>query len=223
MLKRNHIYQGHVLDIFKTLPDGCVDMIVTSPPYYGLRAYGTNPQIWDAQEGCDHDWNSGIAAAGDIRHRATDATIVRSNKSFGKEYRPNESNFCSKCNAWRGELGLEPTPELYIKHLVQIFSQAKRVLKDTGVLWLNLGDSYAGGGGSSGHTADTKNLGRSTDSYGSVATNGRVPVNLKPKDLIGIPWMAAFALRADGWYLRQEVIWNKNNPMPECRVGFTGL
>ncbi len=100
-----------------------------------------------------------------------------------------ESNFCSKCGAWKGNLGLEPTPELYIKHLVIIFKEIKRVLKKDGTLWLNLGDTYA-----------IKNT----------------PKNIKAKDLIGIPWTIAFTLRSEGWYLRQDIIWNKKNPMPQA-------
>lgn len=113
-----------------------------------------------------------------------------------------------------GQLGLERTPEEYIEKLTQIFSEVKRVLKSNGTLWLNLGDSYNGypanitrGGKLSGknqHARDVKPSG-----YGLAAKK------LKPKDLVGIPWMAAFALRGEGWYLRQDIIWNKPNPMPE--------
>ena len=88
-----------------------------------------------------------------------------------------------------GQIGLEKTPEEYVQKLVEVFREVRRALRDDGTLWLNLGDSYASGKKISG--------------------------NYKPKDLIGIPWMVAFALRADGWYLRQDIIWNKPNPMPE--------
>lgn len=114
----------------------------------------------------------------------------------------------------KGQLGLEDTPEEYIEKMVQVFEEVRRVLKKDGTLWLNIGDSYAGGGGGSGHNAETKNLGRNTSSYGSVKSNGKT-YGLKKKDLIGIPWMLAFALRSHGWYLRQDIIWNKPNPMPE--------
>jgi hypothetical protein len=82
-------------------------------------------------------------------------------------------------------------------------------------VWLNLGSSYAGGGGSSGHTEETTNCGRKTVDYGAIATGGRVPSGFKPKDLIPIPWMVAMALQADGWWLRSDIIWHKPNPMPE--------
>lgn len=111
------------------------------------------------------------------------------------------------------QLGQEATPELYIQKLVEIFSQVKRVLRDDGTLWVNIGDSYAREGGSG------KDLNRHWDGRNKNPTTGHdrfaKDLGLKPKDLIGIPWMLAFALRADGWYLRQDIIWNKNNPMPE--------
>lgn len=108
------------------------------------------------------------------------------------------------------QIGLEETPEAYVQKLVEVFMEVRRVLKDEGTLWLNLGDSYANpskpGGGDP--TIGNRNIGDSK--YRS-----NMPKGLKPKDLIGIPWMVAFALRADGWYLRQDIIWHKPNPMPE--------
>lgn len=113
-----------------------------------------------------------------------------------------------------GQIGLEDTPEKFVQKLVEVFTEVKRTLKPEGTLWLNLGDSYAGGGGASGHTKETKNLGANTSVYGAVKSGGKT-YGLKPKDLIGIPWMVAFALRSSGWWLRQDIIWNKPNPMPE--------
>ena len=117
-----------------------------------------------------------------------------------------------------GQIGLEPTPEAYVEQLVNVFREVRRVLKDDGTLWLNLGDSYNGSGkganadGSAGK-AGMINQGSKGTQLGTF-TKSNV-LGLKPKDLIGIPWMVAFALRADGWYLRSEIIWNKPNPMPE--------
>lgn len=114
------------------------------------------------------------------------------------------------------QVGLEESPEKYVEKVVEIFREVKRVLKNDGTLWLNLGDSYWGSGNASGHTEKTKNLGAITSEYGSTRGHTVKKHNIyKPKDLIGIPWMAAFALRADGWYLRQDIIWSKPNPMPE--------
>jgi DNA modification methylase len=127
--------------------------------------------------------------------------------------------FCTKCRAWLGELGLEPTPDLFVKHTVEVFRELWHVLVDDGTLWMNFGDSYCStdkwGGGKSGNT------GKQT-----IAVDGTVPswqirskrptvAGLKPKDLVGMPWRIAFALQAAGWYLRQEIIWAKPNPMPE--------
>jgi DNA modification methylase len=119
-----------------------------------------------------------------------------------------------------GQIGLEATPEAYVARMVEVFREVRRVLRDDGTCWVNLGDSYA---------ATTKNTGRfdhdrshgneERGTYLSVAgPNKKVKVDLgilKPKDLVGIPWRVAFALQADGWYLRQDIIWHKPNPMPE--------
>ena len=114
-----------------------------------------------------------------------------------------------------GQLGLEDTPEEYVENLVKVFREVRRVLKDDGTVWLNLGDSYntsppgnkfwGDGVGSNKHYQDKKIHQKEKKNFG----------NLKPKDLVGIPWRVAFALQADGWYLRQDIIWHKPNPMPE--------
>lgn len=123
------------------------------------------------------------------------------------------------------QLGLEPTPEQYVENLVAVFREVRRVLRDDGTLWLNLGDSYSGGKTDRGDN----DINRRNTYDGSTAAqretrklkdNPRgkqraVPPGLKPKDLVGIPWRIAFALQADGWYLRSDIIWHKPNPMPE--------
>ncbi len=115
-----------------------------------------------------------------------------------------------------GQLGLEKTPDEYVAHMVEVFREVRRVLKNDGTLWLNLGDSYAGSGKASGQSGSATNLGKTkTERTYDVALPTGTPSGLKPKDLVGIPWMVAFALRADGWYLRQDIIWAKPNPMPE--------
>jgi DNA modification methylase len=122
-----------------------------------------------------------------------------------------------------GQIGLEATPDAYVAELVAVFREVRRVLRDDGTVWLNIGDSYANGGGLT-HTARDKGNGRFLETrgmQGSAASRGGIvrPMTacngLKPKDLIGIPWRVAFALQADGWYLRQDIIWAKPNPMPE--------
>ena len=111
-----------------------------------------------------------------------------------------------------GQMGLEATPDEYIAGMVEVFREVRRVLRDDGTLWLNIGDSYANDGKWGGSTG-----GKATKALHGATGIGRrkTTTGLKPKDLIGIPWMLAFALRADGWYLRQDIIWAKPNPMPE--------
>jgi DNA modification methylase len=113
-----------------------------------------------------------------------------------------------------GQIGLEKTPKNYIDNLVEIFKEIKRVLKDDGTLWLNLGDSYNGSG--KGQWNGISNDPKNNKTRGMKLNSGIVPDGLKSKDLIGIPWMVAFALRDDGWYLRKDIIWAKPNPMPEA-------
>jgi len=108
-----------------------------------------------------------------------------------------------------GQIGLEETPEEYIAAMVEVFRCVRGVLADNGTLWLNIGDSYAGSG-----KGPSKSLNQEHHNMEAIHSKV-VPNGCKPKDLIGIPWMLAFALRADGWYLRQDIIWHKPNPMPE--------
>lgn len=119
-----------------------------------------------------------------------------------------------------GQIGLEQTPEQYIAAMVEVFRCVRDVLADDGTLWLNIGDSYARAGGwSDNHGLDGVPRGESGRAITGISANGgksqKLAAGCKPKDLIGIPWMLAFALRADGWYLRQDIIWHKPNPMPE--------
>jgi len=108
-----------------------------------------------------------------------------------------------------GQLGLEKTPEEYVAKMVEVFREVKRVLRDEGTLWLNLGDCYNGSGGAGG------DYNKGGLKEGQPKYPGRKIAGLKPKDLVGIPWRVAFALQADGWYLRSDIIWHKPNPMPE--------
>jgi len=114
-----------------------------------------------------------------------------------------------------GQIGLEKTPEEYVEKMVQVFREVKRVLRDDGTLWLNLGDSYAGSGKGAWDNKEVQKEIYVPDKDSPQCKLKKVPQGLKPKDLVGIPWMVAFALRADGWYLRQDIIWHKPNAMPE--------
>lgn len=113
-----------------------------------------------------------------------------------------------------GQIGLEPSPNEFVEALVNVFREVRRVLRDDGTLWLNLGDSYAGGGGGNYTKGNRNNSGQNVT---NVRNRGSwlEAAGVKAKDLLGIPWRVAFALQADGWYLRQEIIWHKPNAMPE--------
>lgn len=195
------LHQGHVLDVLAAMPAESVDCCVTSPPYWGLRDYKLGPQVWDGQPECEHEWGIEIPLAA-----GSGGESDKQLSNAGSRFATTSGQFCRLCDAWRGSLGLEPTPELFCQHIVQVFREIKRVLRKDGTLWLNLGDSYAG----SGKGPDGKQPGVRDHPSPAYSGNG-----IKPKDMVGIPWMVAFALRADGWYLRSEIVWHKPNPMPE--------
>lgn len=215
----NTIIQGNTLTILKNIPDNSINMVITSPPYWGLRCYNTNPQVWDGDENCKHEWNTEI-----IRKR-TNGDVPGKNSLIAKR-RPNDivnrpdiiSNTCIKCGAWKGELGSEPTYEMYINHLIQIFNEVYRVLKDDGTCWVNLGDSYAG----SNQGVGTKNLSSKQASnrgtnYMTTETHKSLLKNcgIKAKSLIGIPDRFKIAMVDNGWICRNDIIWHKPNAMPE--------
>lgn len=209
-MTRARLLCGDAREVLRDLPAASVQCCVTSVPYWGLRTYGTEPQVWGGDPECAHQWDTsfvvdrskpGIGGSGLTNNGASQA---KANRFIAT------SNLCS-CGAWRGELGLEPTPELYGEHIVEVFRLVRQVLRDDGVLWLNIGDCYASGGG-------RRLVGDPKNPTAGVPTEGpnRFPLSgLKAKDLVGIPWMLAFALRADGWWLRSEIIWAKQNVMPE--------
>jgi DNA modification methylase len=126
-------------------------------------------------------------------------------------YRKDDIPADLQCYFVRAEMGLEPTPDEFIAGMVDVFRKVRRVLRDDATLWLNIGDSYANDGKWGGHTGGK----HAAALHCSPIGRNKKYTGLKPKDLIGIPWMLAFALRADGWHLRQDIIWSKPNPMPE--------
>ena len=199
----NEIIQGNVLEKLKYMKEDLVQCVVTSPPYWGLRDYGTATWV-GGDDNCSHKRES----------KKSEKTIT-GHKKFEEMNGVGDAIYkskCNKCGAVRKDeqIGLEETPEEYVENMVKVFREVKRVLKDDRTLWLNLGDSYANSG----------EVGRKDKhKYGGISKvehlhSGGVK-ELKPKNLIGIPWRVAFALQADGWYLRQDIIWHKPNPMPE--------
>lgn len=166
---------------------------------YGLRDYGTAK--WEGGDPeCEHTVGSGD-------NDNLKGYVTRPERDGEKR------KYCQKCGAIRidAQIGLEVTPDEYIANLVEVFRECKRILRDDGTLWVNIGDSYCGTGDKGKWTDPKYADGRNGQ---KTALNKKID-GLKSKDLIGIPWMLAFALRADGWYLRQDIIWAKPNPMPE--------
>lgn len=194
------VFFGNCEDVLKPLPDKSVHCVITSPPYFGLRDYGTAEWV-GGNPLCTHN---------PLKHDGGDRSDRTLPLGRGGVYK----TVCHLCGAIREDmqLGLESTPKEYVDRLVGVFREIKRVLRDDGTVWLNLGDSYSGSG--KGQTGDGCADPKNTKVIG-MKLNNKVNTGLKPKDLIGIPWMIAFALRADGWYLRQDIIWKKDNPMPE--------
>jgi DNA modification methylase len=199
---------GDALTELRKLPDESVNMCVTSPPYWGLRDYGTAK--WDGGDpDCDHK-------AGRFERGGLSSKQASNNGSCGDE----ATGICPKCGASRidSQLGLEKTPEEYVAHLVEVFREVRRVLRKDGTLWLNLGDSYASqpaGNKIPSGFSQTRPSRRTGDGNQETVRLPQKRFGLKPKDLVGIPWRVAFALQADGWWLRQDIIWAKPNPMPE--------
>lgn len=189
-----------------------VKCIITSPPYWALRDYGTEPQIWGGKRKCTHEWGAELPGRKRDEQHVDQAVGARGGglkASAANHGTASSGSFCIHCKAWLGQLGLEPTPELFVKHTVEVFTLAWDVLADDGTLWMNFGDSYSSGGRGS-YDATTENKGQT-----SCKGVARPQSGLKPKDMVGMPWRVAFALQASGWYLRQEIIWHKPNPMPE--------
>ena len=217
---------GDCRETLKTLPAQSVQCVITSPPYYGLRDYGTEPLIWGGDPEHEHLWTNHrwYAAQGNgTSSAAAFSEAGPDNAARLKAARWHDNNVCS-CGAWRGSLGLEPTPELFLQHLVECFREVWRVLRDDGVMWINMGDSYAGSGkGPTGHNGigdqvRRQGFDKSDTNRGSLKYNpngGVVPTGLKPKDLMMMPTRVALALQADGWYLRSMIPWLKRNSMPE--------
>jgi DNA modification methylase len=217
------ILVGDARAVLATLPAESVHCVVTSPPYWGLRDYQLPPTVWGGAEGCAHAWGEPLEKFGGGGQPGDKVRWQHTGAGPNGHPLADAGAVCARCNAWRGALGLEPDPALYVAHLVEVFRAVRRVLRADGTCWVNLGDSYAntGNGGGGGPSASTLGSGdgipgRGVKQWDQTIRAAKVtPPGLKPKDLIGIPWRVAFALQADGWYLRSEIIWAKPNPMPE--------
>ena len=197
--------QGDVFDNIKKLDDNSIDCVVTSPPYWGLRDYGTA-----SYEGGDPN----------CKHTITDGIVDnKNNKLIERPDRASDKKNCVKCGAKRidRQLGLEPTYQEHIQNIVELFRAMKPKLKDSATVWLNYGDSYAA------TVNGTKVKDMKKNGYGIKGDDrafvdkpfSTIQGSLKPKDMVMIPNRIAIALQDDGWWIRSEIIWHKPNPMPE--------
>ena len=217
-LPLNQVLCGDNREILPTLPCDSVDLCVTSPPYWGLRDYGGGSQIWSGDSNCEHEW---VITPPPRQRSESDIKDLNSKQATmrGTNYDSQPGNICIKCGAWRGSLGLEPHPQMFIDHLVEICREVKRVLKPSGCFWLNLGDSYGThGSGSKKHPHNfRKPEVAAKEGIGTLKkpTIGFSEKFIMEKNLLGIPWRVATALQEDGWILRNCVIWFKPNHMPE--------
>lgn len=194
----------------RTLEPESVQVCVTSPPYFGLRDYGLPPLVWGGIQRIPHTHEWGASIPGD--NRGGSGTFNGRNGS-GEGYGRDAARgaFCP-CGAWSGSLGLEPTPELFIEHLVEVFREVRRVLHPTGTVWLNLGDSYAGSGnGSNDYRENGSSLSKDDRKY----QGQRPAASLPAKNLMMMPFRVAMALQGEGWWLRSVIPWLKRNAMPE--------
>ena len=215
-MNRLMILEGHVLDKLRGIADSSVHCIVTSPPFWGLRDYKLPACVWGGKADCVHDWGEPFEAAGS---RSCD-TKPGKHSSEGQHNRDKRqrSAFCIKCNAWRGQFGFEPARDLFIAHAVEIFRECRRVLHPSGVLFVDIGDNYATGTTSRRGASAAVDVGRwQDDGGGNQRTDGRAD-GLKPKDRCLIPERLAIALQADGWWVRDKIVWCKRAPMPESVV-----
>ena len=233
------ILTGECRERLRALPEGSAHCVVTSPPYYSLRDYRVPPSVWGGDAACDHAWGEWTEVHDEReatlagKSRTTDRCYGAPSRRFNGNHQKHAAGaFCQGCGAWLGCLGLEPSPDLYVEHLVEVFREVRRVLAHDGTVWLNLGDSHAGSWGNYG-AREGRQRSRATKRYRRRAYeedggwNGLPPAatasGLKPKDLIMVPSRAALALQADGWWVRSRIIWAKGasfgpwsgNPMPE--------
>jgi len=211
----NTIICGNTLTELKKFPSESINCVITSPPYWALRDYGLKGQIWDEIPNCEHQWGSAQIT---LKHKSGETNPGK--ESWFKDKGASDdkgSNFCSKCSAWRGSLGLEPTFELYLKHLWQIFDEVKRVLKKTGTCWINIGDTYYGGGRNRGSDPDNMSAkqksNRGTSDF-NAAMSFEWSDELPTKSLCQIPSRFSIGMTDRGWILRNEIIWYKRNCMP---------
>ncbi len=198
------------------MPNDFLQCVITSPPYYGLRSYKTEPQIWDGDENCTHVWGEYEAKLLHENRQNLDGGTL-GNPEYREKlhgFCPSTAAFCQQCSAWRGELGLEPTFQLYISHLIDIFREVKRVLKPDGCVFVNLGDSYCSSGGASRH------FGYQDPKYKNGRDGNHIeptafPQSVRPKSLMNIPHRFFIGMTDELQFIqRNNINWWKRACMP---------
>jgi len=174
-----------------------------------LRDYGEEVEtVWGGDKECEHIWGEDMVKRKCGKPTQAEGIFEgRDLEGIQSQAELNQGNFCQKCGAWKGQLGLEPTPDLYVKHLMEIFNELKKVLKPTGLFFLNIGDTYSGSGGAGGDWREGSRAEQPKWSQGLT--------DLPDKCMSMIPERVMMAMVDNGWILRNKIIWNKPNPMPE--------
>ncbi len=224
-----------VLDALKELPDESVDCIVSSPPYFGLRSYKNADTIWGGKPKCEHEWISQKTYKDNLRFRDPNHIASVGNNKNTEIYSNPEviGGICSKCGAWKGQLGLEPSYEMYLDHMLMVMKELKRVLKKTGTLFWNMGDSYVGG--HPGGSIYNKEWNISKADAIPQIKEGRPQAHVEgisEKSLMMIPERLAIAMiderdgflnklanillhkKTEKWVLRNKIVWHKKNGLP---------
>ena len=211
---KHTLINKHVLEALKNIPDESIDSIVTSPPYFGLRSYKGAEVIWGEGTDCQHEWKhieEKTDWTGPSRNRRglneaaelSDGHKRVTEKSY--ETVKRESNICSKCGAWKGQLGLEPNYQEYLGHLMFVTRELKRVLKKSGTMFWNQGDGYSGSFGAGDQVIDGVAPKQYPQSHSDIPK----------KSLMMLPERFAMRMIDDGWVLRNKLIWYKRNAKPE--------
>jgi DNA modification methylase len=213
------VLRGNCREVLQTIEPESVQCCVTSPPYFGLRLYeGNQACVWGGEIGCQHEFEElepiscGSGKLGDKSGLGGGQRTQEEFRFYGIKH-----GFCRLCGAWFGNYGNEPTLAQYIANTVMIFREVRRVLRDNGVLFLNVGDSFFGDSpvrGKASEQFDRMHNSVLKRSAGGTRRSAVREGGLKPKDLMMVPARIAIALQDDGWYLRQDIIWQKTNPMP---------
>ena len=218
MLEVNKLYCGDVRELSDKLDENSLNTIITSPPYWALRFYDIPPSIWDADPNCEHEWDEYKLK---VEMYSNDKRAHWQNKGISRKTAPEVwkkvnlgVEYCVKCNAWKGWLGLEPDFNMYIKHLCDVFDKLKRPLRDDGTLWVNLGDTHYTKSGSGFHF--DKVAGRQPEGRSNIHIANKIRgLGLLPsKCLVLAPFRFAIEMCNRGWIIRNVIIWQKNNVIP---------